>query len=199
MQRQFDLATSDPDAKERGFQYIINVGGLNDSQWTAYLEKNNDSAPENLKLKFPASVKGQAARNRDMIQAVGRLSPAQRKHHNAVDTILYNTHIIGDYVEGKAHTQAAMQPLKDVVADTIKHGVMNFDCSGDLKEQFKKEMWKAYNSSGAVKNKAEAILKVMTTYIPKCVDNSKVIKRIVWGDMKPSSVASEDKPQTTKE
>ena len=190
--------TSDPELKELGFDYIINVGWENDEKWRPYLEKNNDSSPEHLRLKFPAAVKGQRARNRDMIQAVGRLSPARHRHHNAIATILYNTHIIGDYVEGKAHTQAAMQPLKDVVADTIKHGVMNFDCSGDLKEQFKKEMWKAYNSSGAVKNKAEAILKVMTTYIPKCVDNSRIIKRIVWGDMKPSGMVSENKPQTIK-
>ena len=198
LQRQFDLATSDPEIKERGFQYIIYVGSRTNSFWNSHLEKINDSAPEHLKLEFPAAVKGQAARNRDMIQAVGRLSPGKRDHHNAVATILYNTHILGDYVEGKAHTQAAMQPLKGVIADTIEHGVSNFDCPYQLREDFKKEVWKAYKSSGAVKNKAEAVLEVMKKHIPKCVANSRVIKRIVWGDMKPSSIASENKPQTTK-
>ena len=199
LQRQFDLTTSDPKVKERGFQYIIYVGSRTNSSWNSQLKKNNDSAPEHLELKFPASVKGQAARNRDMIQAVGRLSPAQRKHHNAVATVIYNTHILGDYIEGKVHTQAAMQPLKAVISDTIKHGVMNFDCSYQLRNDFKKEMWEAYYSSGAVKNKAEAVLKVMTIHIPKCVDKSKVIKRIVWGDIKPAGIISlETTPKNKK-
>lgn len=200
LQKQFDLATSDPEAKERGFQYIIYVGSRSNSRWNSFLEKHNSSAPERLRLTLPASVKGQVARNRDMIKAVGYLSPARKKHLNAVATILYNTHIIGDYIEGKAHTQAAMQPLKDVVADTIKHGVMNFDCSYQLRDDFKKEMWKAYHSSGALKNKAEAILKVMIKHIPDCVDQSKIIKRIVWGDLKPSGkiAAPKQKPNVKK-
>lgn len=185
---QFNQATSDPEVKERGFDYIINVGNRTNSRWNSHLKKINDSAPENLKLKIPTSVKGQAARNREMLLAVGWLSPASRDHHRAVATILYNTHILGDYEEGVENTQSALQPFKDVVKDTIKYGVMNFDCSYSLKKQFEKEMWKASKSTGTVKDQAIAILNVMKTYIPQCIDNSKIIKRIVWGQERPSLI-----------
>ena len=131
-----------------------------------------------------------------MLLAVGRLSPAQRKHHNAVATILYDTHILGDFVEGKAGPQAAMITLNDVIEDIKKHGVMSIDCDYNLRQECCKAIDRACRSSATNEGKAKAVLNAMREQIPKCVSNSKIIKRLVWGDMTPSGAAGIQKTPT---
>ena len=149
-----------------------------------------------IEMAYRIIVEEQARRNRMMLLAVGRLSPAQRKHHNAVATILYDTHILGDFVEGKAGPQAAMITLNDVIEDIKKHGVMSIDCDYNLRQECCKAIDRACRSSATNEGKAKAVLNAMREQIPKCVSNSKIIKRLVWGDMTPSGAAGIQKTPT---
>lgn len=145
------------------------------------------SDPRIIERGYQCITKEQARRNRAMILAVGRLSAAQRKHLTAVATILYNTHIIGDYIEGTLGSQSAMISLDKVVEDIINHGVMNFDCSYDQKRECAKELRKACRISGGSRLKAMEILRNMQIHIPKCIRGTKIIKRIVYGNSTPIS------------
>lgn len=130
---------------------------------------------------FQYIVEEQSRRNRQMLLAIGRLSPASRKHHNAVATIIYNTHIIGDYIEGAPGPRDAMISLEAVVNDVIKHGIQNFDSDLGSKKAFEKAIRQAYRSGGTQQRQAQAVLDVMREHVPKCIENSKIIKRIIYG------------------
>ena len=199
LKNRFNESHADQATIDLGYKYIIYVGSNTPEgeEIARLLDKVNEQLPEAERIH--SVPKGQAARNRAVINAVTNLEHAQRKYNTAVATILYDTHIIGDFIEGKVGPQAAMTPLRDIVDDIIKHGIKNFDCDINLQNECENAMKQALRSAETETMQAQAVLDAMRVCIPKCVSNSKVIKKIVWGDKTPSGIKSQEDSESSRE
>ncbi len=188
----FIESRADPATIETGYKYILYVGSDSPEgeEISRLLTNANNQLPEEERIH--SIPKGQKVRNRALINAVAALEHAPKDENNAVATILYDTHIIGDFIEGELDPRAAMTPLKDIVDDIVKHGVRKIDCDINLQNECEDAMRQAMRSAATEPMKAQAVLDAMRVCIPKCVSNSKVIKKIVWGDKTPSGIKSQE-------
>ena len=143
----------------------------------------NDSSL--IEKGFQIILEEQARRNRRMQAGVARLG-ASPTHQKAIATIIYDIHIIGDYIEGSPDAQRALPPIDDVVEDIIKHGVNMFDCNRELKRNFAKELRNALKTSSNPTMRGNAVLRVMVQRVPECIDNTKVIKKMLYNGKTPT-------------
>ena len=85
----------------------------------------------------------QAPRNKRLINAVVSVTgiPTARGYANAVATILYDIHLLGDYIpttEGKIPNTSALPKIDDIEADLVEKGFKKLLAGGDKSERLKK-------------------------------------------------------------
>lgn len=104
-----------------------------------------------------------------------------KKERNALASIMYNAHILGDYeVSGSAQT-AGMVSMNAIIADTIRSlGQRLREPNRDLVREFEQQLNTARGMPETPK-KAATILEFMKIYVPKILKDNRRMKRIVYG------------------
>lgn len=148
-----------------------------------FRKATNDSSI--IERGFQVIITEQAIRNLRMQAAVARLG-ASPTHQKALAAIIYDIHIIGDYIEGSTDAQRALPPIEDVVEDIIKHGINKFDCDLALKRNFARELRKSLKTSSNPTMRGNAVLRVMIQRVPECIDNTKIIKKMLYNGLTPT-------------
>ena len=127
----------------------------------AYLTIINEQGKRNKKLK-------------KSVERLGSLSPDQA---NALATIIYNTHILGDYIKGKDDTIKPLLPIQNLAGDLInasrKIGCMDIK----LINKFKRSIDQANRTPGKPEEKAVAIFEVLKKEMPTIINNTDRVKK----------------------
>ena len=120
----------------------------------------------------------QAERNRGMMKAI-RMAIAKKNgtcaltqdELNAVASLIYDIHILGDYVEGVPMALNALQDLDaltgDIITATRKLGSKDYKSLNAIRVELNKA-----KASGIPSQKAEKMLDVLETYIPQLIKAS---------------------------
>jgi len=125
----------------------------------------------------------QGRRNRKMYDSIRWLSPAPRTQQNAFATLVYDVHILGDFIEGKPGPASAMIPFDALIDDIIKHAIGNFDCwDNRLRIELQKKLQSARHVNANQQLAAKRILILLINHVPQLIDNSPIMKKIVWGN-----------------
>ena len=79
----------------------------------------------------------QAGRNRDLIKAVTSVTgiPTARGYANAVATIIYDVHLLGDYMTVNT---SALPKIDEIENDIVQNGLSKLIAGGDKSERLKK-------------------------------------------------------------
>lgn len=130
-------------------------------------------------------IKVQAERNRGMMKAI-RMAIAKKNgtcaltqdELNAVASLIYDIHILGDYVEGVPMALNALQDLDaltgDIITATRKLGSKDYKSLNSIRVELNKA-----KASGIPSQKAEKMLDVLETYIPQLITaSSRVCKAL---------------------
>jgi hypothetical protein len=99
-----------------------------------------------------------------------------RKEINAIAAICYDTHILGDYIEGSEFAVQALVSLQWLLGDII-NASRDLECSDyKILNDFKKHLNKAYHSSSDDTTRARAILECMIKDVPQIIKKSPRVK-----------------------
>ena len=106
-----------------------------------------------------------------------------REEQNALASIMYNVHILGDYeVSGSAQT-GGMVSMNVIIADTIRSlGQRLREPNRELVREFEQQLSTARGMPETPK-KAATILEFMKIYVPKILKDNNRMKRIVYGEV----------------
>ena len=106
-----------------------------------------------------------------------------RKEQNALASIMYNVHILGDYeVSGSAQT-GGMVSMNAIIADTIRSlGQRLQEPNRELVHEFEQQLNAARGMPESPK-KATTILEFMKIYVPKILKDNRRMKSIVYGEI----------------
>lgn len=126
----------------------------------------------------------QGKRNREMfniirnnLKASGGVTELTRSEVNAIASIVYDTHIIGDYIEGKEIPSQALFRLPDLLADII-HATRNLGCTDvKLLNNFKKNINDAQAKGADDKARARLILDIMIAEIPLMIKKTDRVQK----------------------
>lgn len=141
--------------------------------------------------KFLQEKKNEA--NREILEEIETQLGAFGDISTAIATLIYDTHLIGDYAsekEGNALSGAATEtllPFDLLVDDIIKHSLEHFDCidgrgrKSKIIQETIKELNKAAKNGKTTKERAANVEAVLIKYIPRCIQNTRVLKRCLHG------------------
>ena len=124
----------------------------------------------------------QSARNRSMMRAI----PApDRDTRNGIATILYDVHLLGDYIDGTEETCKALYPLGKIQGDII-NAVNRIRVNDDtVKKKLIKDLKRLsssntmYMSKDAVAKRAEQLLNILIEHFPEVVRQSPSYKKLM--------------------
>ena len=108
--------------------------------------------------------------------------PLIRDEQNALASIMYNVHILGDYeVSGSSQT-IGMVTMNAIIADTIRSVRQRLrDPNMDIVREFDKKLTSTKVMPDRP-NKASKILELMRIYIPRILHDNERMKKIVYGE-----------------
>ena len=107
---------------------------------------------------------------------------AKRDVINGIATLAYDTHIIGDYVEGKDVPMKALVPLQKTQEDIVKAVRRIADNDPDFtgKEELKFFELLMRNAQGGIeKIRAEKVLLIMKEHIPGILMKAGTFRRVL--------------------
>lgn len=126
-------------------------------------------------------IQAQQQRNREMMNVI---PSTDRQSRNAVAAILYNVHLLGDYIEGTPNTKYALYPLAYIEKD-IEAALKRLRCKDSamvanaIKELQKTGgMYYSYPSDTMMKKKAIEMLKTLRHHVPAIINASPVGKEL---------------------
>lgn len=113
----------------------------------------------------------------------GKNSPLMlsRAEQNALTSIMYNAHILGDYEVSAPAQTGGMVSLDAIIADTLRSVRTRLrEPNMELVREFEQQLNTARGMPGTQK-KAQTILEMMKIYIPKILNDNRRMRRIVYG------------------
>lgn len=126
-------------------------------------------------------IQAQRQRNSAMMNVI---PSADRQSSNAVAAILYNVHLLGDYIEGSPNTKYALYPLAYIKKD-IENALRRLRCKDSekvanaIKELQKTgSMYSSYPSDTMMKKTAIEMLKTLRQHVPEIIKASPVGKEL---------------------
>ena len=152
------------------------------------LEKqiNEATADETVRKKiWDMVIEEQRRRNNKMMSKVEtEFGVHVREEKNALASIMYNAHILGDYeVSGLVQT-SGMVSMDVIIADTIRSFRRRLrDLNVELVSEFERKLMTAKRMPNTP-TKAKEILAIMKEYIPKIFKDNKRMSRIIYGESK---------------
>lgn len=155
LRNQIELATEDAGAREKIWTLIESEQGKRNKEMFDIIQKN--------------------------LKASSGVAALTRAEVNAIASIVYDTHIIGDYIEGKEIPSQALFPLPDLLADII-NATRNLGCAdAKLLSSFKRNINDAQAKGADDKARARLILDVMIAEIPSMINNSDRVRKALRG------------------
>lgn len=121
-------------------------------------------------------IQEQGGRNTRMMDAVREFGIQRREHIQAVAAILYDVHILGDYIDGAEMPREALHDLAGVLRelqDAIKELSANNDASA---KALMKSLLTAFGSKTGDQGSAEAMLNLLKQELPLFLKQNKILK-----------------------
>lgn len=151
---------------------------------------NDATADESVRTKIWDMVKAeQGRRNRIMMEKVATEFNCNsglmmiRSEKNAIASIMYNAHILGDYEVSAPSQTKGMVSINVIIADTLRSVSQRLK-EPDMKivDEFKQRLnaIKAMPEGSSIK--AQKTLEAMKTYVPKILRANRRMSRIVYGE-----------------
>lgn len=116
---------------------------------------------------WDAVKRSQGERNRRIAAAVEALGSCSKRESHAIAALLYDTHLLGDYIQGTEQTSDAMASLLSVKRDIARATGNVGKSHAVLQAAFEKALTAAYASALYRSGKAEARLDCMKRHIPR--------------------------------
>lgn len=139
--------------------------------------KGNTSQEETL---WQLVINMQASRNRKMIRCLQNFG-LNRNDASALATILYNVHILGDYIQGAEAPQSALISLI-LLRQDLTHAVDRLHANREKRTVFAKELKEASGKTTSKSVTAQHMLDVLIIKIPEIINDKPHIKRALCGD-----------------
>ena len=165
--------------------YKRDVSGMN--ALVACMEEALEAEPEEKRDELKRQVWDrlrniQSARNRSMMRSI----PApDRDTKNGIAAILYDVHLLGDYIDGTEETCKALYPLGKIQGDII-NAINRIRVNDDtVKEALIKDLKKVsidsskYESKEAAAKKAGQLLNLLIMHFPAVVRQSPSYKTLM--------------------
>ena len=129
----------------------------------------------------------QKKRNRELMDSVqlalskktGKAMPISRDQLNAIVSIGYDVHLLGDYISGVPDTQSALCPLDSIVADLITASRKIDGTDDETRSTLRKELNNA-KEKGTPSQQAQAMLDVLIKRMPKLLKSSSTVKAALY-------------------
>ena len=149
--------------------------------------KESEASSDQVAMIWDIIIEVQAQRNKGMMDAIKNAiqeknkKPCELTHYeiNALASIVYDVHILGDYVKGTASAQLALQSFDAVVGDLIrasrKLGSNDYKSLNSLKNEINSAKF-----SGSPSQSAERMLRVLAKYIPLLINSSPRLKSALY-------------------
>ena len=138
------------------------------------LKENPDAKTEEEKFFAYLTRNIQARKNRTLINAVISITgiPSARGYANAVATIIYDVHLLGDY---STTNTSALPPIADIEKDIIERGFNKLITGGEKSkrlEQLEHELNSAVRTGrGRVNSKrAQLLLEAVKNFLPQILN-----------------------------
>lgn len=120
----------------------------------------------------------QSIRNKSLMRAVSNLGPLTRGEQNGIASLIYDVHILGDYIEGEPMPTLALFDINELIGD-LNNALRNLDCSdyGKLNE-IKREMNSTF---GQKKERANNILNILKERVPEIIKSTNRVQKALYG------------------
>ena len=150
------------------------------------LKKCNATPVEESKV-WDLILAEQKERNRELIDSVlnaltektGKIRPISREQVNAIVSIGYDVHLLGDFISGVPDTQSSLLPLDSIVADLVS-ATLNIDGKDHkVRNTIKKELNDA-KGAGNSSQQAQEMLNVLEKNMPKLLKSSPTVKAALY-------------------
>lgn len=162
-----------------------------DPRQNAALSEQVNLATESQEVRriiWDLILEEQGVRNRAMMSKVAtefnRNSGLMlsRDEQNALASIMYNTHILGDYAHNPDPTWSrGMVSIDAIIADTLRSLRLRLrEPNMELVREFEQQLNTARGMPGTAQ-KAREILEWMKEYIPRILKDNRRMRRIVYG------------------
>ena len=178
--------TYDPNGKKYGHRVFFHWGFNTNPKESKALCECFDNATKDMQIQekgWKLVLEEQGRRNRKIYKSINKLSPVPRKQRNAFATLVYDVHILGDFIEGKSGPVSAMIPLDALIEDIAKHAIGNFDCKDtSLKNELQKKIRAFRRQSADQQLVAKRVLVFLITNVPGLIAKTTSMKRLVWGN-----------------
>ena len=123
----------------------------------------------------------QSERNRRMTDAVQALGSLTRQEVNALSALLYDTHLLGDYIQGSEKTIQVLVDLKSLKIDIAQSAWRLGHGHQHLQNRFERELEVICEDIQPYNEKAEGMLACMKHYIPRIIASYPRLTKIIYG------------------
>ena len=149
--------------------------------------QKSEATPLQIEKAWNIIIQVQAERNSSMMDVVRQAISQKNKNScclshdevNALASIIYDVHILGDYVQGTEITLLAIQPFEDLLGDIItatrKLGSKDYKTLNLVKNDINRA-----KMSGNPGQKAEKVLAVLEQHIPQLIKSSPRMKASLY-------------------
>lgn len=139
-------------------------------------EATND--PYKQKMIWELIIKYQSERNRRMKSAVYKLGAMTRDENDGIATLIYDIHLLGDYIEGTESTSKALLDINSIIGD-LNNAFAKLNCS-DYKylSEIRNEM---NATSGSNQERATKILEILKNRVPTIIHYTDRVKKALYG------------------
>ena len=151
---------------------------------------NDATADESVRMKIWDMIKAeQGRRNRIMMEKVSEEFNCNsglmiiHSEQNAIASIMYNAHILGDYEVSASSQTRGMVSINAIIADTLRSVCQRLkDPDMRIVLEFKQRMNAIKSMPEGSSIKARKTLESMKTYVPKILRANRRMCRIVFGE-----------------
>ena len=147
---------------------------------------NEATADEAVRTNIWDMIKAeQGRRNKKMMDKVkAEFGIVLREEQNALASIMYNAHILGDYESSDLVQTSGMVSMDAIIADTIRSFRRRLKgLNIELVSEFETKL-KDKKRMPNTQRKAKEILALMKEHVPKIFKDNKRMSRIIYGDNK---------------
>lgn len=150
------------------------------------LERCNATSAEESKV-WDLILAEQIKRNRKLLDSVqhaltektGLVRPISHDQLNAIVSIGYDVHLLGDFIEGVPDTQSALLPLDSIVADLVSASQKIKGKDDKVRNSIKKGLNDA-KKAGSSAQQAEKMLEVLEKNMPKLLKSSSTVRAALY-------------------
>ena len=106
-----------------------------------------------------------------------------RSEQNAIASLMYNAHILGDYEVSASSQTKGMVSINVIIADTLRSVSQRLkDPDMKIVSEFKQRLNAIKPLPEGSSIKAQKVLEAMKTYVPKILRANRRMRRIVYGE-----------------